>query len=154
MKMEHSIRRTVVAVLAGCFAAGPPASAQTVDFKVVWSTLGEVPSAGKDAAPIQRGAKVVRVDVQPAIVEVAAGTQVCISALQVHAFGPDGRALAGAPVTIAVREDHKQQLQLTRPKGDICMRPARQGEYPIRFTSKLPAPDDTLRGAQVFLRAS
>jgi hypothetical protein len=34
------------------------------------------------------------------------------------------------------------------------MRPSRKGEYPIRFTSKLPAPDDTLRGAQVFLRAS
>ena len=34
------------------------------------------------------------------------------------------------------------------------MRPASPGEYPVRFTSKLPAPDDTLRGAQIFLRAS
>ena len=151
--MEHSIRQTCFAVLAGCLAAGPAVPAQSVDFKVVWSTLGEVLSTGKDAAPIQRGAKVVRVDVQPEIVEVAAGTQVCVSALQVQAFDANGRALAGAPLTIAVREDHKQQLQLTRPKGDICMRPARQGEYPIRFTSKLPAPDDTVRGAQVFLRA-
>ncbi len=151
MKMNQSIR-TLIAVLAGCLAAGA-GSAQTVDFKVVWSTLGEALSAGKDAAPLQRGSKVVRVDVLPAVIEVAAGTQVCISALQVQAFGADGRALAGAPVTIAVREDQKLQLQLTRPKGDICMRPARRGEYPIRFTSKLPAPDDTVRGAQVFLRA-
>ena len=151
--MEHTIRRIAVTLLAGCLAAGPAASAQSVDFKVVWSTLGEALSAGKDAAPIQRGAKVVRVDVQPAVVEIAAGTQVCISALKVHAFAADGRALAGAPVAIAVREDQKLQLQLMRPKGDICMRPARRGEYPIRFTSKLPAPDDTLRGAQVFLRA-
>jgi hypothetical protein len=154
--MEHSIsiRRIAVTLLAGCLAAVPAALAQGVDFKVAWSTLGEVASAGNDAVPIQRGAKVVRVDVQPAIVEVAAGTQVCISALQLRAFGPDGRALAGAPLVITVRQDQKPQLQLTRPEGDICMRPARPGEYPIRFTSKLPAPDDTLRGAQVFLRAS
>jgi hypothetical protein len=146
-KMAHSTRLILI-LLISC-----PAFAQTVDFKVVWSTLGSVKSAGKDAVPIQSGSRVVRVDVHPAIVEMAAGKQICISALQLSAFGPDGRALADAPVEIAVRQDQKPQLQLTRPKGDLCMRPSQPGEYPIRFTSKLPAPDDTVRGAQVFLRA-
>jgi hypothetical protein len=148
--MEHSMRllRIVLILLVGCQAA----LARQVDFKVVWSTLGNVKSAGKDAVPVQAGSKVVRVDVLPAIVEVAAGKQFCISALQLSAIGPDGRALAGAPLEIAVRQDHKLQLRLTRPKGDICMQPAEPGEYPIRITSKLAAPDATVRGAQVFLR--
>jgi len=34
------------------------------------------------------------------------------------------------------------------------MRPARPAEYPIRLTSKIPAPDDTKRGAQLFLRVN
>jgi hypothetical protein len=151
--MQQSVRGIVIAVLAGFGMAVPTALAQSVDFKVVWSTLGEVLSAGKDAVPVQRDSKVVRVDVQPAIVTVAVGKQVCVSSLQIGAFGPDARPLAGAALTVEVREDHKQQLQLTHPKRDICMRPVRAGEYPIRFTSKLPAPDATLRGAQVFLRA-
>jgi hypothetical protein len=124
------------------------------DFKIQWTTAGEVVSAGKDTVPVQRSSKVVRVDVEPAVLPVAVGKQVCISTLHVRAFGPDGRGLAGAPLTIEIRADHKLQLQLTRPNGDLCMRPARAGEYPIRFTSKLPAPDDSQRGAQIFLRAS
>ncbi len=151
--MEQGFRRIAVALLTSCcLAAGPAVFGQ--DFKVVWTPIGEVVSAGKEAMPIQRGAKVVRVDVEPAIVTVAVGKQVCLSTLQVRAFGPDGNALAGAPLSIEIRFDHKVQLQLTHPKGDICMRAARPGEYPIRFTSKLLAPDDTQRGAQVFLRAS
>ncbi len=151
--MKQGIRRIAIALLTSCcLAALPPVFGQ--DFKVVWTAIGEVVSAGKEAMPIQRGAKVVRVDVEPAIVTVAVGKQVCLSTLQVRAFGPDGSALAGAPLSIEIRFDHKVQLQLTHPKGDICMRPARPGEYPIRFTSKLLAPDATQRGAQVFLRAS
>jgi hypothetical protein len=151
--MEQGIRRIAVALLSSCcLAAVPPVFGQ--DFKVVWTPIGEVASAGKEPMPIQRGAKVVRVDVTPAVVTIGVGKQVCLSTLQVRAFGPDGGALAGAPLSIEIRFDHKVQLQLTRPKGDICMRPARAGEYPIRFTSKLPAPDSTQRGAQVFLRAS
>jgi hypothetical protein len=151
--MEQGIRRIAVALLTSCCLAAVPAVFGQ-DFKVVWTPIGEVVSAGKEAKPIQRGAKVVRVDVEPAVVTVAVGKQVCLSTLQVRAFGPDGSALAGAPLSIEIRFDHKVQLQLTHPKGDICMRPARPGEYPIRFTSKLPAPDATQRGAQVFLRAS
>jgi hypothetical protein len=142
--------RLIALILATC--GGLAAVAQ--DFKVAWSTVGEVVSAGKDAVPVQSGAKVVRVDVEPAILQIAAGKQVCVSSLQVRAFGPDGRALAGAQLAIVIREDQRVQLQLTHPKGDLCMRPASAGEYPIRFTSKLPAPDDTKRGAQIYLRVS
>ena len=89
---------------------------------------------------------------QPAELSVPLGKQVCISTLDVRAFTADGQALAGAPLTMTIREDQKLALQLTRPKGDFCVRPASPGEYPIRFTSKVPAPDATLRGAQIFLR--
>ena len=147
--MQPTIRLiAIVLAVAGCLAA----AAQ--DFKIVWSTVGEVVSAGKDAVPIQRSSKVVRVDVEPAIVPVAVGKQVCLSTLQMRAFGPDGRALAGAPLTVEIRQDQKLNLQLTRANGDLCMRPAHPAEYPVRFTSKLPAPDDTKRGAQIFLRAN
>jgi hypothetical protein len=151
--MEQRIRRIGVALLASCCLAAVPA-VQSQDLKVVWTTVGEVASAGKDAVPMRSGAKVVRVEVEPAIVPIVVGKQVCLSTLRVRAFGPDGAALAGAPLAIDIRYDHKVPLQLTHPKGDICVRPARPGEYPIRFTSKLLAPDATQRGAQVFLRAS
>jgi hypothetical protein len=147
--MQPMMRLIAIALSLGCCLA---AIAQ--DFKIVWSTVGEVVSAGKDAVPVQGGAKVVRVDVQPAIVPLAAGKQVCISALQLRAFAPDGRALAGAPLTIEIRQDQRLDLQLTRADGDLCMRPARRAEYAIRFTSKLPAPDDTKRGAQIFLHVN
>ena len=150
--MDQGIRRIAVVLLASCLSAAVPAVFGQ-DFKVVWTPIGEVVSAGKEAIPIQRGSKVVRVDVEPAILTLAVGKQLCLSSLQMRAFGPDGGALAGAPLSIEIRYDHKVRLQLTHPKGDICMRPASPGEYPIRFTSKLPAPDDTQRGAQVFLRA-
>ena len=147
--MRPMSRLIALGLSLGCWLG---AAAQ--DFKVVWSTVGEVVSAGKDAVPIQRSAKVVRVDAEPAIVPSAVGKQVCLSTLQLRAFGPDGRALAGAPLTIEIRQDQRLDLQLTRPNGDFCMRPARRAEYPIRFTSKLPAPDATKRGAQIFLRVS
>lgn len=150
--MQQTVRNAAVALLAGLMCP-VPGVAQTADFKIAWTTVGQVMSSGgNEAAPIQRGTKIVRVDVQPTIVEVAVGKQVCMGSLQVRAFGADGRPIAEAPLEIAVRQDHKPQLQLTHAK-DICMRPARSGEYPIRFTSKVPAPDDTLRGAQVFVRA-
>jgi hypothetical protein len=149
--MKRSIRRIAFVLLTSCFAAIPPASGQ--DFRVVWTPVGEVLSAGEEAAPVQRGSKIVRVEVEPTIVALAVGKQLCLSTLEVRAFGPDGGALAGAPLTIEIRFDHKVQLQLTHPKGDICIRPSRAGEYPMRFTSKLPAPDSTQRGAQVFFRA-
>jgi hypothetical protein len=150
MKRRMS-RIAVVPVAVCCLAAVPVSLGQ--EFKIQWTTAGEVVSAGKDTLPVQRSSKVVRVDVQPAVLPITVGKQVCVSTLQLRAFGPDGRGLAGAPLTIEIRADQKLQLQLTRPNGDLCMRPASVGEYPIRFTSKLPAPDDSQRGAQIFLRA-
>jgi hypothetical protein len=148
--MEHKARR-VTAVLACAWVVA--AAAQTSDFKIAWTTIGEVvSSAGTDAAKVQRETKIARVDVLPTIVEVPVGQPVCLSSLQVRAIGADGKPVAGVPLSVSVRTDHKQPLQLT-PLKDICMRPARSGEYPIRLTSKVPAPDDTLRGAQIFLRA-
>ena len=141
------IRLLAMVLTAACCLA-----AVAQDFKIVWTTVGEVASAGKDAVSIQRSSKVVRVEVEPAVVPIGVGRQVCVSTLQVRAFGPDGRALAGAPLTISIRGDQKLQLQLTHPSGDLCMRPAQPGEYPIRFTSNLSAPDDTQRGAQIFIR--
>ena len=151
MKRRKS-RIAVVPVAICCLAAVPLSFGQ--EFKIQWTAAGEVVSAGKDTLPVQRSSKVVRVDVEPAVLPIAVGKQVCISTLQLRAFGPDGRGLAGVPLTIEIRADQKLQLQLTRPKGDLCMRPSSAGEYPIRFTSKLPAPDDSQRGAQIFLRAS
>lgn len=151
--MEQTLRNAVIALLAAGLIGPVPGLAQRAEFKIAWVTIGEVTSpAGSEAATIRHGTKVTRVDVQPTIVEVAVGKQVCVSSLQVRVFGADGRTVAGVPLEVAARQDHKPQLQLTHAK-DICMRPARAGEYPIRFTSKLPAPDDTLRGAQVFVRA-
>jgi hypothetical protein len=150
--MQHLLPTVAVALLG--LIAPIQGTAQVADFKISWTTIGEVVSStAGNAVTMQPGTKVARVDVQPTIVEVAVGKQVCIGSLQVLAFGADGRPIAGAPLVIAVRQDHKPQLQLTHAKG-ICMRPARKGEYPIRFTSKVPAADDTLRGAQIFLRAS
>jgi hypothetical protein len=150
--MEAS-RRSVAAALL-CLIAPIQGAAQVADFKVAWTNVGEVVSSAEGAAvTMQPGTKIARVDVQPTIVEIAVGKQVCMSSMQLRAFGTDGRPITGVPLVLAVRQDHKPQLQLTHLKG-ICMRPARQGEYPIRFTSKLPAADDTLRGAQIFLRAS
>jgi hypothetical protein len=150
--METS--RCAVAAVLLCLIAPNQGAAQVADFKVAWTSVGEVVSAADGAAvTLQPGTKIARVDVQPMIVAAAVGKQVCISSLQVRAFGADGRAITGVPLVMAVRQDHKPQLQLTHLKG-ICMRPARKGEYPIRFTSKVPAADDTLRGAQIFLRVN
>ena len=105
--------------LAIVLAAGGCLAASAQDFKIVWTPVAEVLSRGKDAVPIQAGAKVVRVDVEPAIIPGKVGKQLCVSTLQVSAFGPDGRALAGAPLAISIREDQKVPLQLTHPKGDL-----------------------------------
>ena len=148
--MKHKVRR-LAAVLACAWVAG--AAAQASDFKIAWTTIGEVvSSAATEAAQVQHDTKIARVDVLPTVVEIPVGQQVCLSSLQVRAVGTDGKAVAGVPLSISIRADQKQPLQLT-PLKDICMRPARSGEYPIRFTSKVPTADDTLRSAQIFLRA-
>jgi hypothetical protein len=103
--METSLRAGAAALL--CLIAPIQGAAQVADFKVAWTTVGEVlSSADSTAATMQPGTKVARVDVQPMIAEVAVGKQVCISSMQVRAFGDDGRPIAGAPLVISVRQDH------------------------------------------------
>ena len=130
--METRLRAVAAALL--CLIAPIQGAAQVADFKVAWTTIGEVGSgAGREATTLQPGTKVVRVDVQPTIIEVAVGKQVCIASLQILAFAADGRPVAGAPLLIAVRQDHKPQLQLTHLQG-ICMRPRARAS--IRFASR------------------
>jgi hypothetical protein len=148
--MEQTLIKAAAVVLG--LLAPFQCSAQVADFKIAWTTVGKVfSSAGKDTVLIQPGTKIARVDVQPAIVQAVLGKQICIGSLQVQAFDADRRPIAAAPLEVSVREDQRPELQITHTKG-VCMRPTRNGEYPIRFTSKTPAPDDTLRGAQIFLR--
>ncbi|HEY7641359.1 MAG TPA: hypothetical protein VH814_16640 [Steroidobacteraceae bacterium] len=148
--MESSLCSLAATLL--CLLAPIQCAAQVADFKVAWTTIGVALSAAAAGdAKMQPGAKVARVDVQPEILQLVSGKQVCIGELRVQAFGADGRQIAFVPLEMSVRQDQKPQLQITHTKG-ICMRPARKGEYPIRFTSKVPAADDTLRGAQIFLR--
>ena len=99
-----------------------------------------------------KNVKVARLDVAPAVSTISVGQQLCVSSLNMIAYGPDGAALASAPLSISIRQDQKQKLALTRGKTDICVTPEDPGEYPIRFASLLPARDGTTRGAQIFLR--
>ena len=151
-KMERILRRSVVAAVACWLVPAAAALAQTAGFTITWKTVGQVVTAGATEPP--KGAQVARVDVQPTVVELAVGKQMCLSSLQISVLDAQGRPVAGAALSIAVREDHKQSMQLSRPKGDVCIRPAYAGEYPVRFTSTLPARDGSVRGAQIFVRAS
>jgi hypothetical protein len=157
----------IVMALMLCGLAAP---ASALDFQVAWIAIGEAAAsagdgsvhAARELVPIadlaqrltRNGAKVARVAAEPPVLEVMIGEQVCFSALHIRAFGADGRQISGVPLSITVREDLREKLQLARSTRDICVRPSRGGEYPIRFTSKLPAPDGSSRGAQVFVRAS
>jgi hypothetical protein len=150
--MEHRIHFGAALLTCGWIAV--TAAGQAVEFKVAWTTIGTIVSPGDSGtAALQRDTRIANVDVQPTIIELAVGKELCVSSLQVRTFGADRKPVAGVRLQIAVRKDQMQPLQLKRAKG-ICMQPARSGEYPIRFTSEVPAADGTLRGAQIFLRAS
>jgi hypothetical protein len=142
--------------------------AQAADFQIVWVVIGEAATADdKRAGRAGRqlflasdllqmtlnNVKVARIDVEPVIMEIGVGEEICLSGLTMRAFDQDQHPIGGAPLSVAIRQDHKERLGLKRSKRDICVRPADVGEYPMRLTSLLPAPDGTMRGAQVFLRA-
>jgi len=150
-----------------CPAQAPPTAA--VDFQIVWVVVGEVATA--DARHPVRAArqlfrasdlldrtlhdvKITRIDIDPAVMQIAVGQEVCLSQLNVRAYDESGKVVPAAPLSVAIRQDHKERLQLQRSRGDICVRPAEPGEYPVRQTSLLPAPDGTMRGAQLFLRVA
>lgn len=161
---------TFLALIAVCaLGAGPQrVLAQAADFQIVWVVVGEAASSdGKGAAragrqlfgasdlmsKTLRSVKVAKVDVQPVVIELAVGEELCLSTLSINAFDSDQKPILGAPLSVAVRQDHKERLDLQRSRKNICVRPNEPGEYPLRLTSLLPAPDGTMRGAQVFLRA-
>jgi hypothetical protein len=159
---------TLAALCMTVSARTAMAQGQAVDFQVVWVVIGEAATAdNKHAGRAGRqlfvasdllemtlhNIKVTRIDVEPVIMEIRVGEEICLSGLTMRAFGSDQQPIGGAPLSVAVRQDHKERLGLQRSKRDICVRPADAGEYPMRLTSLLPAPDGTMRGAQVFLRA-
>jgi len=144
-----------------------PAAAQ--DFQIVWVLVGEAEANAGDK-PARAGnhlfmasdlmtlsmqnVKVARVDVAPTVSSIPTGQRLCVSSLTIKAFDPAGGTLKSAPLSISVRQDQKQKLALERNKNDICITPSASGEYPIRFSSLLPANDGTTRGAQIFVRVS
>lgn len=159
----------VAGVLAGVTTAGVTTAFAQDPFQIVWVVVGEAATprdegatrAGRQlftAADLlpksMENVKVARVDVQPAVLEVKLNERVCVTSLQARAFDSKGKPVSDAPLSVAVRQDHRDRLGLTRSRTDICMQPREPGEYPVRFTSLLPAADGTTRGAQVFIRAS
>jgi hypothetical protein len=152
----------------GALTGPARAQAPPVTFQVVWVVVGELATAD-DRHPVRAGRqlfkaselmdmtlhdlKIARVDTDPAVMQIVVGQQICLSALRVRAYDAKAKVVS-APLSVAVRQDHKERLQLQRSKNDICVRPTDAGEYPIRLTSLLPAPDGTMRGAQLFLRTA
>jgi hypothetical protein len=166
-RMRSWRRKPVLACLwALILLAGVTAAA---DFQIVWVTVGDAEtSAGNGSARAGRHLfmasdltdmslkqiQVVRLDVTPVINTVAVGQRFCLTSLHMEATAPDGSLVKQAPLTVIVRQDHRDAMAIERGKNDICMRPTAAGEYPVRFTSVLPAKDGTTRGAQIFLRVS
>jgi hypothetical protein len=158
------------AALLWSFLAVPlSAAAQPVDYQVAWVVIGDA-AAADDQGQVRAGTqlfrasdllklslndvKVARVSVEPVVTQLTVGAQVCISSLAIRAYAPDQQPISGAPLSISVRQDQRDRLRKTRSKGDICLRPEQAGEYPVRLTSLVPAPDGSVRGAQIFLRAA
>jgi hypothetical protein len=157
----------LLSVVAACAGVCGRIAAQGADFQIVWVVVGEAESnTGERPARVGRhlfmapdlialslkNVKVSRIDVAPSVTQIAAGQRLCVSSLNIIAYGPVGDALKRAPLSISVRQDQKQRLDLERDAKDVCVTPSAPGEYPIRFASLLPAPDGTTRGAQIFLR--
>lgn len=154
--------------LAGAWALSPAAGAQS-PFQIVWVIIGEASSAS-DTDPAHAGrqlfmasdlvskslanVKVEQVEVAPVVSKLTVGQRLCFTQMSIRTTGPGQESVGGAPLSISVRQDHKQRLGLSRSKRNICMRPNEAGEYPVRLTSMLPARDGTTRGAQVYLRVS
>lgn len=154
--------------LAGIWALSSTANAQS-PFQIVWVVIGEASSpSDKDPAHAGRqlfmasdlvsknlaNVRVEQVEVEPVIQELAIGQRLCVTQMSIRATGPGRQEIGGAPLSISVRQDHKQRLGLSRSKRDICLQPNAAGEYPVRLTSLLPARDGTTRGAQVFIRVN
>jgi hypothetical protein len=159
-------RLTFVAALAWIGVAPLPSIAQS-GFQIVWVMVGEAATGG-DSRAVRAGrrlfdagdltslslqnVRIVRVDVEPSVSEIRIGEQLCLSSLDMRAFDPDHELVPDAPLSVTVRQDHRENIGLKRSRKDICLRPVQAGEYTVRLTRLLPAPDGSMRGAQVFVR--
>jgi hypothetical protein len=145
------------------------AALSQVGFQIVWVVVGEASTSnGSDPARAGRrlfdggelaslslkNVRVTSVAVEPVVSEIRVGDQWCLSSLRMQAFGPQRESIPAAPLSITVRQDHREHIGLQRSRKDICLRPVKPGEYSVRLTSLLPAPDGSMRGAQVFLRVA
>jgi hypothetical protein len=153
----------LLAALVG-YAGG--ANAQP-DFQIVWVAVGEAATADKkgvvragrrlfdvsDLASLSLdNVRIIEVEALPVVTELRVGEAWCLTQLQMTALGADRGAVPAAPLSITVRQDHREHIGLTRTRKNICLKPTQAGEYPLRLTSLLPAPDGSTRGAQIFLR--
>lgn len=139
-------------------------SAQS-NLNIVWREVAQAHSNAAGAsptvqplaaasAPAPATVKVDRLVVSPAIVSGSVGKTVCISQLDIAAYTESGQRAQGVPVSVDMQQDHLRKLTFTPRARDLCFRPQQAGEYIIRLSSKVPAADGTLRGAQVFVRVS
>ena len=154
-------------LMACSWFASAPVRGQQTQFQIVWVLVGEAASA--DAKHSARAGKqlfmasdmvdwglqkvkIARVEATPVVIELGVGDEWCVSSLELRTYSADKEAVHGAPLSIAVRQDQKDSLGLRRSRHDICVEPQDAGEFPVRFTSLLPARDSTMRGAQIFIR--
>jgi hypothetical protein len=154
--------------LTMAMSAGERAVGQEMaNFQIVWVNVGEAassstqPRAGRqlfhapDLVSLSLDqVKVSRVEVEPEISSISLGRRICMTDMRIRAFAADGSPIESAPLSIAIRQDHRHRLSLQRKSNDICFAPEAPGEYPVRVTSLVPAPDGTMRGAQFFLRVT
>ncbi len=144
-----------------------PSHAQTADFQIVWVVIGDAASSAGDQ-PAQAGThlfmaseladlslkqvRISRIEIDPAVTSLRTGERFCLSSLRIRATDTEGSLVKRAPLSVSVRQDHRDNLRLARTRRDICMQPTTAGEYPVRFASLLPAADGSTRGAQIFVR--
>lgn len=153
---------TTIALVSAAALAQP-------DFQIVWVRVGEAATqsdagqaragrrlfdAGDLASLSMNNVRITRIDAEPVVSHIRVGEQWCLSRLHLSARDADQQPAPSAPLSVTVRQDQREHLGIRRSRKDICVRPNAPGEYPIRLTSLLPAPDGSMRGAQVFVRVS
>jgi len=156
-----------LAVIVLLAAGRPEPAAAAADFQIVWVVIGEAAaSAGQEPMGVGRHLfmaadladfalkriTISQVEVEPVVTHLAVGERFCLDSLRLMAYGPDRSLVKRAPVSVSVRQDYRDGMGLERSKRNICMTPTVAGEYPIRFTSLVPAADGSTRGAQIFVR--
>ncbi len=166
-RIGRSLRRAMWPAAMALRAAGQSQPAAAADFQIVWVVIGEAAaSAGQEPMSVGRHLfmaadladfslkriTIARVETEPAVTNLAVGERFCLDSLKLIAYGADRSMVKRAPLSISVRQDYRDGMGLERSRRNICMTPTAVGEYPIRFTSLLPAVDGSMRGAQIFVR--